>query len=284
MKITSDTILLALAMLLTSVSAAAQDTPAGAGQTVASLDSTANGRKVITNAMMIGIGGTEILDTYLSPEKYSGPEIRFISHTVRQREHRKWSRQIVWQGDFAFADNRSGDGNEMLGMLNFSYGAYRNWTFLGGDLAVKAGAVVDASLGFLYNMRNGNNPAQAKASVSVMPSAAAAYRFSLLGKPLTVRYEVAAPLFGLMFSPNYGQSYYEIFSRGNYDHNLVPTTFGSTPSLRHMLTLDFRLLRTTFRVGYLGDYQQAKVNNLKSHTYTHALLIGVVRRFSVVKI
>lgn len=284
MKITSDTILLALAMLLTSVSAAAQDTPAGAGQTVASLDSTANGRKVITNAMMIGIGGTEILDTYLSPEKYSGPEIRFISHTVRQHEHRKWSRQIVWQGDFAFADNRSGDGNEMLGMLNFSYGAHRNWTFLGGDLAVKAGAVVDASLGFLYNMRNGNNPAQAKASVSVMPSAAAAYRFSLLGKPLAVRYEVAAPLFGLMFSPNYGQSYYEIFSRGNYDHNLVPTTFGSTPSLRHMLTLDFRFLRTTFRVGYLGDYQQAKVNNLKSHTYTHALLIGVVRHFSVVKI
>lgn len=270
-------------MLLAALPATAQTDSESREAAVAMSPRDTLGQKVITNAMMIGIGGTEILDTYLSPEKYSGPEIRFLSHTVRKRELAKWSRQIMWQGQFAFADNRSGDGNEMLGMVNFSYGAHRNWTFLGGDLRVKAGALIDASIGFLYNMRGGNNPAQAKACMSVMPSAAAAYGFRLLGKPFTVRYEVAAPLFGLMFSPNYGQSYYEIFSRGNYDHNLVPTTVGSTPSLRHMLTLDFRLLRTTFRVGYLGDYQQAEVNSLKSHTYTHAFIIGLVRQFTVIK-
>ena len=273
---------LCLSLLLAPMAAMAQNDSL---QTLLSQPGTVlTNDKDITNAIMVGIGATQILDTYLSPEKYRGTEVRYLSHTTRERQSSRWSRQIVHQGDIAYADNRSGDGNEVAGMYNFQYAWHYNWRMAEGRLNIKAGAMVDATVGFVYNTRNGNNPAQARVALNVSPSAVAAYRFRLWNRPFMARYEVSAPLAGLMFSPNYGQSYYEIFTRGNYDHNIVPTTFAATPSLRQMLTIDFTVGRITLRVGYLGDMQQAQVNNLKSHTYTHALVIGIVRTFRIFKI
>lgn len=240
--------------------------------------------KIITNAQMIAVGAADILDTYLSQEKYSGTELRYISHTTRERNGRKWSRQIVHQGSFAWADNRANNGDEMLGAYQFSYGVHRGWTLLGGRLRLKAGAEADVHAGFLYNTRNSNNPAQAQLWFDVSPSVAASYRLKLWSKHCQLRYEASAPLLGVMFSPNYGQSYYEIFSKGNYDHNIVPTTFISTPSLRQMLTFDMTLGRSTLRIGYLGDFRQAKVNELKYHCYSNMLVLGFVRHFSITKI
>ena len=245
---------------------------------------TLRGDKVVTNARMIGVGAASILDTYLSPEEYSGPELRYVSHTIRRREGRSWSHMLVHQGAVAYAGNRSGNGDEMSGMYTFTYGLHYHWDLLGGRLAIMAGGRTDFEVGFLYNTRNGNNPAQARLALNVGPSAAAAYRFRLGRVTFEARYEAGIPLLGLMFSPNYGQSYYEIFSRGDYDRNVVPTTVVSAPSLRQMLTLDFTLGRTTLRVGYLGDFRQAEVNHLKYHTYSNMLLIGFVRRFKLTKI
>ena len=233
---------------------------------------------------MIGVGSVNILDTYLSPEKYSGTELRYISHTLRERNDSRWSRMIIHQGDMSYSKNRAGNGTYIAGDYTFSYGVHYNWNFFDGSLNIKAGAQADVSVGFLYNTRNSNNPAQARMSVNISPSAAATYRFRLWQRNYSLRYELSVPLIGMMFSPNYGQSYYEIFSRGNYDHNIVPTTIGSTPSLRQMLTFDFSLGRTTLRLGYLGDFRQAKVNNLKYHSYSNMLVIGIVRQFNITKI
>ena len=241
------------------------------------------------NALMLGIGYTDILDTYLSPEKYRGTDMRFLSHTRREKDSTCLVHQLLHEGCIATADNRSGNGGEIGGGYTFAYSLLRKWQMPVGSchLRLLAGGTAELSVGFLYNTRGSNNPAQARLALQLKPTVAADFDFRLFRRqqrPFTLHYEASAPLCGLMFSPNYGQSYYEIFSRGNYDHNCVPTTIASTPSLRQMLTLDFRALHTTWRIGYLGDWRQASVNNLKQHTYTHALVFGIVRRFRIEKL
>lgn len=266
-------------MTLTAVVASAQEH---------AVDTLASGpvkAKIVTNAQMIGVGGTNILDTYISPEKYSGTEIRYISHTVRERPSAGlFSTVLIHQGYLSFSDNRANEGGAIAGMYCFSYGKHLGWTLMADRLRLRAGAQIDANVGFLYNTRNGNNPAQARVSLNLSPSAAAAYRFAAGRQMMTVGYELSIPVVGVLFSPNYGQSYYEIFNEGNYDHNIVPVTVGCAPSLRQMLTLDIHLRRASLRIGYYGDIEQYEVNNLKYHNYSHIFMIGFVKRFEAIRL
>lgn len=246
---------------------------------------TLRSKKIITNSQMLGIGAVNTLDTYLSPEEHKGTELRYIVHSVRENGG-KLSRELLHQVQLFSTHNQKGSNNELGGFYNFQYNwqyGVGKWKFNKSELVLKVGGGIDSRIGFLYHLTNSNNPAQAYVQLNIASNAVAAYRFRLLRIPFQLRYEVQAPLLGLMFSPNYGQSYFEIFTRGNYDHNLVVTNPLSVPSLRHLFTVDVTFCHTTLRVGYLGDYQQAKVNQLRQHVWSNLFVVGVVRKFSINK-
>lgn len=243
-------------------------------------DSSGTTKEVI-NAQMVSLGSANLLDTYLSPEKYDGVDLRYISHTTRLTPGRRWAHRITHYGDIATANDRNDKGSLMQGLYTLDVAFVRQYDLFGGQLHLLAGGMTDFNFGAVYNSRNQNNPAQMRLSMQIGPTASARYEFSLFNRPFILGYELSVPLLGLMFSPNYGQSYYELFSRGNYEHNAVVTTPFNAPSLRQMLTLDFRLLGAQLRIGYLGDFQQAKANHLKQHAYTHALIIGYVRNLRI---
>ena len=232
-----------------------------------------------TSTHMVGVGPTKILDTYLTPEKFSGTGFTYlyIKDYTPADSLRRWTTTIEHELDFSSTKDRSGNANDLEGTYNLYWAQYYNMRPT-TNLLLQLGAAANANLGFVYNMTSSNNPAQARAAINIMPSAKAAYDFSLARQRFTVSYGLMMPLVGVMFSPNYGQSYYEIFAKGNYDHNIVPTTFISAPTFRQMVSVDWHYSpRWALRLAYLGNYQQAQVNNIKQHTYTHRVMLGITR-------
>ena len=238
---------------------------------VASVEATAQSH-------LFGTGPSRILDTYLTPEHFSGTGLTYLYIRERQKPESRWSTLMEHEADLSTANDRSESISMLEGSYNFYWGMHYNWRMLDNKLHLQAGGVANANLGVLYGMLASNNPVQARASLNIMPSGIATYDLHIGRARFSLRYEVALPLVGIMFSPNYGQSYYEIFARGNYDHNIVPTTFISAPTIRQLFSIDWHTgKKWDLRVGYLGNYQQAQVNNLKQHVYTHRVLIGIAR-------
>jgi hypothetical protein len=223
---------------------------------------------------MLGLSHTDILDTYLSQETFKGTELRYISQIQRQRIGSKVSSEVTHHIILSSAGTRGNNNSLLTAMYNFRMGWHYNWQLPDPNIKFKVGGLIDGTLGGSYNTRNSNNPAQARIALSIDPSAKVSWAFRIKEHPFALNYEMAMPLIGLAFSPNYGQSYYEIFSEGNYDHNIVVTSPFSGPQLQMRLTLDFRLWRSTFFVGYLGDIRQMEVNNLKYHQFSHGVVLG----------
>ena len=238
----------------------------------------------VMRSTLYGIGYTNILDTYLSPMEYTGVEGRILHERMRMTKlfDGNVSTQSMLQANIAYTENKSATGNEISGLVNWNYGLHYHFK-LNEHLRILTGALGEINGGFIYNTRNSNNPAQAKAYINVSASAMAIYKFRIKNIPFQIRYQVNVPFIGVMFSPNYQQSYYEIFTLRNH-HGIVNfTSLHNQPSLRQFLTLDIPVSWSTLRIGYVGDFQQSKVNNIRCHTYSNVFMIGFVKNFYLIK-
>ena len=239
-------------------------------------------REYTTQTMnAFGLGTAQMLDTYLSHEKYSGMELRFLNQTERRDVDSRWSRMLHMQATLDYGSSRSDDGSMMDALFDFGYARHYSWSWMADRLQLQVGAMGEAYLGLGYCLRNQNNPVQMHLGTHISPSAIVSWRTHLWSRPLKLRYQVEMPLIGVMFAPNYGQSYYEIFNRGNYDHNVVVTHPFNAFSIRQMVSADMSWGRHTLRIGFNMDIRQAEVNRIKQHNYSGTVMVGLVRHFQL---
>ncbi|MBQ9363557.1 MAG: DUF3316 domain-containing protein [Bacteroidaceae bacterium] len=227
---------------------------------------------------LFGLGAANILDSYLSPYSYKGIEARIIHQTERQTK--LWNGHISYNTQIdinaTYVKNPAKNVKEYAGGIRYS----NAWLYHFADIKqwhFATGLAASGYAGGIYNDRNGNNPAQGKFDLMIDLTGKASYNFRVKGKQWQATYNLSCPLVGIAFSPMFGQSYYEIFSLKDYDHNCVFANFINTPSMRHLITLDIPIGRNTLRIGYAAEFMQSKWNGIRYHAYSHNFMIGFTK-------
>ena len=234
--------------------------------------------RYLMRATLYGVGYSNVYDTYLSPQEYKGMDFRVTRETMRMTTlfDGNVSAQNFFQANLSYTHNRADNNNTFAGLVNWNYGLHYQFRIT-ENFKLLAGGLADFNGGFVYNLRNTNNPASAKAYINLDASGMAIWHVKVKNVPLTLRYQLNVPVAGVLFSPNYGQSYYEIFTLGNSDGVVRFTSLHNQPSCRQMLSVDFPVGSSKVRMSYVCDIQQSDVNEIQTHIYSHVFMVGFVK-------
>jgi len=185
----------------------------------------------------------------------------------------KWVRQLRLGINGSRTTNPAGNSYLWYGGIDFSWGMMRRWKLPCGFSAAIGGSA-SLELGCLYLERNGNNPASAKAAVTLNATGYIAWNGSIWSLPVTVRYQPTLPVTGAFFAPDYGELYYEIYL-GNHSGLAHCAWWGNYFRLDNMLSADLHFGSTSLRLGYSADILSTKVNEVVTHIITHTAVIGI---------
>lgn len=231
----------------------------------------------VNHSTLIGIGKSFLYDSYLSPLKYEGSAISLMHERIRGSS--LFSNELLIQNQFrlqtGMTKNPTSSASEYWGNIYYNLNGFHpflNYDIDRSNLRLYAGGGPEFTLGGIYNVRNSNNPGSLKTYANLNVAALAIYNW----RWLTFRWQVSSPFVGMFFSPEYGHSYYEIFTLGNNKGTLHFGSFHNQLSLRNYFTVDFPIHNITIRTGYLWDYYNSDVNQLVTKISAHQFMIGFV--------
>ena len=141
--------------------------------------------RYVTRATMYGVGFTNVFDTYLSPQEYKGIDFRVSRELIRMTKlfDGNVSVQNFFQANISYTHNRADNNNTFSGLVNWNYGLHYQFR-LTDNFKLLAGGLIDVNGGFVYNLRNTNNPASARAYVNLDASGMAIWHLKIKRYPI----------------------------------------------------------------------------------------------------
>lgn len=229
----------------------------------------------VNSVWMVEGGSSHLGDTYLSPLKYTGwnASLQYERMQAMRHDPERWNMQWRMGVEVNGADNPAKNSTMYYANANVSWGMMRKFTLPWG-IGAGAGGFAGVNLGCVYNGRNGNNPASAKADATVGVTGYLYRRFSIGRLPVMVKWQTQLPLAGAFFSPEYDELYYEIYlgNHRNLAHCAWPGNFFRWDNL---LTADMDFGNTHLIAGMRSRVYSTGVNHINTRIFTWAFVLGV---------
>ena len=231
----------------------------------------------VNSAFTFDLGSASILDTYLTPIKYTGLNVRAGYERMQAMKFspERWVSQMDMGMEYQNVKNIPRNHVMHSLMAEYQWGMMHRW-HIGcvQGLQLMAGGGARFRGGVIYNSGNSNNPVSAKIHLSANVQGMAVYNMRVGRLPVTFRYEATLPVIGVFFSPEYGQSFYEIYL-GDRSGIVHCGWWGNRFDMRNLLTVDLHFGRTSLRLGYRGQIETSFVNNLNYRFFTHSAVVGI---------
>jgi hypothetical protein len=177
------------------------------------------------------------------------------------------------------------DSYQYILTLNRTWSGYHTFT-LNDEWSFLAGPIIEVAGGAIYMPGNSNNPVSAKLRSSLGASGMLLLRYPMRTKSLTIRMQLDIALIGAAFSPEYGESYYEIFGLGNYDDIIHFTHIGNAPSWKLSASVDIPLgkkQKNIMRLSWSMKSYESKINNLETYQSSTPISLGFVKTLYKIK-
>lgn len=229
----------------------------------------------ITSTYNVEIGASRIHDTYMSPLHYEGVRVALSGSWQKMMPANR--KHLVMQTDAmletSFDRNVARSAYMYDFNARFSWGVLYRWQ-LTERWNIAGGAAAGFSAGAFYLPPNGNNPANAKVDAMISLRAQTNYSLRLWGKNITLTDRVSVPSVGVMFSPEFGESYYEIYL-GNRIGLAHAAWWGNHFCIDNHLSASIPLKNKSLTIGYRFALDTQWVNNLKSSRCNHSFTLGL---------
>lgn len=228
----------------------------------------------ISSCYTLEIGRRHSLCTYLSPLVYHGADFALQGVWRKQMGFSPYW-DMEFRGGLEFADTQSPAKNSSTLGFNafFSWGMERMWQ-LPDNFKVGVGGSASAQAGVLYLRRNSNNPANALARVGLNITASVSKPVKVGRLNMTIFDHASLPSLGIFFSPEYGETYYEIYL-GNRKNLVQCGWWGSNFGLDNLLGAELNFGRRSLVLGWRYDLYTQHAQNIDTQLWRHSAVVGI---------